>query len=147
MGEEKRKIQPKSVYGIAALLCASLASPAGAQARPVNKLPACEDVANARILAADGTYLGSFSPAGQPDSILNRNGPFGNATGPNSLWNRNGVYGSDNSAKSPMNAYNGRPAQLVKNGKVVGRILHGSLRGWIEEPAKLIARCSASLGT
>ena len=147
MGEDKRNTQPKSVYRMGSMLLLSLVATHVAEARPMSKVPACEEVAHARILASDGTYLGSFSPAGQPDSILNRNGPFGNTTSPNSLWNRNGPYGSENSAKSPMNAHSGRPAQLVKDGKVVGRMLHGSLRGWIEEPAKLIARCSSSLGS
>lgn len=147
MGEEKTFLQPKSVYKLGSALLLCFATSTVAEARPVNKMPSCDEVANARILAADGTYLGSFSSAGQPDSILNKNGRFGNATSPTSLWNRNGPYGSDKSDKSPMNAHGGRPAQLVKNGKVVGRMLHGSLRGWIEEPAKLIARCSASLGS
>ena len=148
MGEEKRKSRSNCAYRLGSLVLLSVAcasASVAAQSRAVNKLPDCNDVVNARILAADGTYLGSFSPAGQPDSILNKNGRFGNPASPASLWNRSGQYGSDTSGKSPMNPHGGRPAQLVKDGKIVGRLMQGSLRSWIEDPTKLIKRCGASL--
>lgn len=146
MGEEFRVSRPKSVIYIGTLLSMFLTCSAAAQTRPISKLPSCDEAVNARIMAADGTFLGSFSSAGQPDSILNKNGRFGSPSSPDSLWNRSGPYGSTKSIKSPMNPHGGRPAQLVKDGKVVGRLMQDSLRSWIEDPAKLIKRCSDNLG-
>lgn len=118
-----------------------LAMTLSSQASARHKFLECADVSNARILASDGTYLGSLSPASRPDSVLNKAGAYGSRTAGNGLWNANGPYGSISSEKSPMNGAGGRPASVVKDGKEVGKLMRGSLRTWIEDPAKLVQRC------
>lgn len=118
-----------------------LAMTMSSQASARHKFLECNTVSNARILASDGTFLGSLSPASRPDSVLNKTGPYGSRTAGNGLWNINGPYGSISSEKSPMNGAGGRPASVVKDGKEVGKLMRGSLRTWIEDPAKLVQRC------
>lgn len=119
------------------VLAVTISSPASAR----HKYLECSDVTNAHILASDGTFLGRLSPASQPDSVMNKAGRYGSRSAGNSLWNANGPYGSISSEKSPMNGAGGRPASVVKDGKEVGKLMRGSLRTWIEDPAKLVQRC------
>ena len=49
---------------------------------------------SAGFLGADGAFLGLVSgDPTSPDSVCNRNGPYGSPTGQFSIYNRSGVYG------------------------------------------------------
>lgn len=128
-----------TMVACAALLCAGLLSPGLAHARPMD----CKALKGARIIAADGTFLGRFSDPASRDSLFNRSGPFGSKSASNSLWNARGPYGSTGSAQSPMNAFAGKPASIVKDGQTLGKLMRNSLRSWFEDPAKLVHRCYA----
>lgn len=119
------------------LIAASIGTPAAAQAR----LVPCDAVKDARIVAADGTYLGSLSDANRADSLLNPLGPYDSKSAYHGLWNAQGPYGSASSDKSPMNAHGGKPASILKNGQPIGKLMRGSLRSWFEDPARLVYRC------
>lgn len=125
-----------AAFGAAALL---VSAPAIAQTRQAD----CNAVKNARVVAADGTFLGTLNDATHRDSLLNRTGPYGSKTAANSLWNTRGPYGSVTSGKSPMNSEDGKPASIVKDGQTIARLMRNSLRSWYEDPAKLVYRCFA----
>ena len=140
----RRKWASKAMMAVITTSMLAAISPAYAQygAVPTQHRPLdCDAVRDARILAADGTYLGLLTDQQHRESVMNKNGPYGSATAANSLWNPSSPYGSASSRKSPMNGHNGLPAQLVKNGQVVGKVMRGSLRRWMEDPAKLVQRC------
>ena len=120
-----------------ALAVLMIATPASAR----HKYLECTAISNAHIVAHDGTFLGALTDASQPNSLINRSGRYGSKSANNGLWNPNSAYGSDSSAKSPMNGHSGRPAAVIKDGKEVGKLMRGSLRTWIEDPAKLVHRC------
>lgn len=142
------KFTSKAATGTAIFMAVLLGPSSDAQIHPAaTPQPAhtrtldCQAVKDARILASDGTYLGSLTDHKDRNSVMNKNGPYGSPTAANSLWNPASPYGSTSSRKSPMNGLDGRPAQLVKNGQVIGKMMRGSLRSWMEDPAKLVKRC------
>lgn len=140
----RRKWVSKAMVAVFSTSMIAAISPAHAQygAVPTQHRPLdCNAVKDARILAADGTFLGSLTHQQHRESVMNKNGPYGSITAANSLWNPSSPYGSASSRKSPMNGHDGVPAQLVKNGQVVGKVMRGSLRRWMEDPAKLVQRC------
>lgn len=66
-----------------------------------------------RIVADDGTFLGTFESEYSSNSIYNQYGNFGSPYGSNSIMNKYSSYGSDYSQYSPFNAYSNNGPWLV----------------------------------
>lgn len=76
-----------------------------------------------RIVADDGTFLGTFENEYSTNSIYNQYGNFGSPYGSKSIMNKYSNYGSDYSQYSPFNAYSNKGPWLVdKYGKRYGRL-------------------------
>lgn len=95
-----------------ALLAGLLAAiGASAQAQDI-----CAQIAGARLIASDRTFLGEVSNGLNQDSLFNRYGPHGTNTGVASIWNESSLYGSPVSAASAFNKYANTPPVLVHDG-------------------------------
>lgn len=76
-----------------------------------------------RIVAEDGTFLGTFENEYSKKSIYNMYGTYGSPYNANSIFNQYGNYGSDYSIYSPFNKYSNNGPWLVdKKGKYYGRL-------------------------
>jgi hypothetical protein len=76
-----------------------------------------------RIIADDGTLLGSFENEYASNSIYNEYGKYGSQYQTNSIFNAYGNYGSDYSSLSPFNQYASNPPGLYdKNGNFYGAL-------------------------
>ena len=73
----------------------------------------CERIANARLVAQDGTFLGTIGTEYDPDSIFNEYSLYGSEYGPDSILNENSIHGSLYSDFSPFNEYASRPPWLT----------------------------------
>ena len=58
-----------------------------------------------RIIAEDGTFLGTFENEYSSKSVYNQYCNYGSPYGSNSIMNKYGTYGSDYSDYSPFNKY------------------------------------------
>jgi hypothetical protein len=77
----------------------------------------CSALADASIVAKDGTFLGEFLNQYDAKSTLNEYGQYGGAYSANSIWNEYGQYGGKYSANSPFNPYSSEPPVILINGK------------------------------
>ena len=76
-----------------------------------------------RIVAEDGTFLGTFENEYSKNSIYNMYGTYGSPYNANSIFNQYGNYGSDYSIYSPFNKYSNNGPWLVdKKGNYYGRL-------------------------
>lgn len=82
----------------------------------------CYELEGAKIIAEDGTYLGTLEDGYKSDSIYNEYSEYGNSYNNKSIWNEYSDYGNDYSNQSPFNDYASDPPVLLKNGKVVGKL-------------------------
>ena len=82
----------------------------------------CYELAGAKIIADDGTYLGTLSEKYNSDSIYNEHSVHGSTHSSSSIWNAHSDYGSEYSSQSAFNNQAANPPVLLKNGKVVGKI-------------------------
>ena len=74
-----------------------------------------------RIVAEDGTFLGTFENEYSKNSIYNEYGTYGSKYSTNSIFNRYGNYGSDYSDYSPFNKYaSNAPWLMDRKGKYYG---------------------------
>ena len=74
-----------------------------------------------RIVAEDGTFLGTFEDKYSKNSIYNEYGTYGSKYSSNSIFNKYGNYGSDYSQYSPFNKYsNNAPWLMDKKGNYYG---------------------------
>jgi hypothetical protein len=74
------------------------------------------ELKNARIVAADGQFLGMISDRFQEDSVLNPFGAFGNPHEPKSIWNQFGKYGSQFEDTSAFNPHANKPPHVFIKG-------------------------------
>jgi hypothetical protein len=65
-----------------------------------------------RIIAEDGTFLGTFENEYSSNSIYNEYGDHGSKYSSVSIFNKYGNYGSDYSDMSPFNRYASNPPGL-----------------------------------
>ena len=82
----------------------------------------CYELDGAKIIAEDGTYLGTLGDSYEPDSIYNEYSDYGSTYDSESIWNEYSDYGSDYSSQSPFNDYASDPPVLLKEGEVVGKL-------------------------
>ncbi len=76
-----------------------------------------------KIVADDGTFLGSFESEYSQNSIFNQYGNYGSPYSSNSIFNKYGQYGSDYSSYSPFNSYASNAPWLVDSyGNYYGRL-------------------------
>ena len=81
------------------------------------------ELSELRIVADDGTLLGTLENKFSSDSIFNEFGKYGSKFNSNSLLNKFGRYGNEFSQYSPFNEHSNRGPILVdKNGNVYGRV-------------------------
>jgi hypothetical protein len=71
-----------------------------------------QNLSELRIMAEDGTFLGSFENEYSSNSIYNEYGNYGSKYSPTSIFNKYGNYGSDYSNLSPFNRYASNPPGL-----------------------------------
>jgi hypothetical protein len=65
-----------------------------------------------RIIAEDGTFLGTLENEFSPNSIYNKFGNHGSLFYSASIFNKFGTYGSDYSNLSPFNSFASKPPGL-----------------------------------
>jgi hypothetical protein len=82
----------------------------------------CYELDGAKIIAEDGTYLGTLGDSYESDSIYNEYSDHGSTYDSDSIWNEYSDYGSDYSSQSPFNDYASDPPVLLKDGEVVGKL-------------------------
>lgn len=81
------------------------------------------ELSDLRIIADDGTFLGTLENEFASDSIFNEFGKYGNEFNSQSILNEFGRYGNEFSQYSPFNEYSNKGPILVdRRGKFYGRI-------------------------
>ena len=75
-----------------------------------------------KIIAEDGTYLGTLDDSYKSDSIYNDYSDYGNEYNSDSVWNDYSDYGNEYSSQSAMNDSASEPPVLLKDGEVVGKL-------------------------
>lgn len=73
----------------------------------------CDHLLGARLVAQDGTFLGTVGSEYDPDSIFNEHSLYGSEYGPDSIHNEYSIHGSAHSDYSPYNEYAARPPWLI----------------------------------
>ncbi|MDR0641491.1 MAG: hypothetical protein LBG07_03430 [Treponema sp.] len=69
-------------------------------------------ISELRIIAEDGTFLGTFENEYSSNSVYNEYGNYGSKYSSSSIFNKYGNYGSDYSDQSPFNRYASNPPGL-----------------------------------
>lgn len=105
-----------------------------------NAASACAALTGARVIAEDGTYLGTVSSPYDGDSIFNRYGK-GSEYASESVWNKFGDYGSKYASDSAMNPYTSSPPKLVKNRQVIGVLTKNKYIAGAVDPVVLGVVC------
>ena len=82
----------------------------------------CYKLEGAKIIADDGTYLGTLDDSYKSDSIYNDYSDYGNEYNSESIWNDYSDYGNEYSSQSAMNDSASEPPVLLKDGEVVGKL-------------------------
>ena len=82
----------------------------------------CFELEGAKIIAEDGTFLGTLDNSYSSDSIFNQYSDFGKEYHSDSIWNEYSDWGNDYSSMSPFNEYASSPPILLKDGEVVGKL-------------------------
>lgn len=82
----------------------------------------CFELEGAKIIAEDGTFLGTLDNKYSSDSIFNQYSDFGNEYHSDSIWNKYSDWGNDYSSMSPFNEYASTPPILLIDGEVVGKL-------------------------
>ena len=82
----------------------------------------CYELEGAKIVAEDGTYLGTLDDSYASDSIYNEYSDHGSTYSDESLWNEYSDHGNDYSDESAFNEYASNPPVLLKDGEVIGRL-------------------------
>jgi hypothetical protein len=82
----------------------------------------CFELEGAKIIAEDGTFLGTLDNKYSSDSIFNQYSDFGKEYHSDSIWNKYSDWGNDYSSISPFNEYASTPPILLKDGEVVGKL-------------------------
>ncbi|QEC52154.1 hypothetical protein [Anseongella ginsenosidimutans] len=74
------------------------------------------------LMGQDRQLLGTLARENDPDSVLNKYGPFGSPYSPTSIFNSHSPYGSQYGAYSLNNPYCNTPPWLFINGNPVGLV-------------------------
>ena len=82
----------------------------------------CSEIQGAKIIAEDGTYLGTLDDHYQSDSIFSPYNDYGSTYSQESIWNEHSNHGNQYSQQSPFNEYASDSPVLLKDGEVVGRL-------------------------
>ena len=82
----------------------------------------CYELDGAKIIADDGTYLGTLGDSYESDSIYNEYSDHGSTYDSDSIWNEYSDYGNEYSSQSPFNDYASDPPVLLKDGEVIGKL-------------------------
>ena len=82
----------------------------------------CYELDGAKIIAEDGTYLGTLEDNYESDSIYNEYSDHGSTYNSDSIWNEYSDYGNEYSSQSPFNDYASDPPVLLKDGEVIGKL-------------------------
>lgn len=82
----------------------------------------CYQIEGSKIIAEDGTFLGTLDDSYGSNSIYNDYSEYGNDYSSDSIWNDYSDYGNDYSSQSPFNDYASDPPILLKDGEVVGKL-------------------------
>ena len=82
----------------------------------------CFELEGAKIIAEDGTFLGTLDNSYSSDSIFNQYSDFGKEYHSDTIWNEYSDWGNDYSSMSPFNEYASTPPILLKDGEVVGKL-------------------------
>ena len=82
----------------------------------------CFELEGAKIIAEDGTFLGTLDNSYSSDSIFNQYSDFGKEYHSDSIWNEYSDWGNNYSSMSPFNEYASTPPILLKDGEVVGKL-------------------------
>ena len=101
----------------------------------------CVLLDGAKVIASDGTFLGTITNSYQSDSIFNDYGTFGNEFNSKSIWNEFGTYGSEFSGSSAFNEYSSRPPMIIKNGRGMGYLTKNNSLNASLDPDVLRAVC------
>ncbi len=80
----------------------------------------CYELEGAKIVAEDGTFLGTLDDSYSSDSIYNSFSDYSSSYSSNSIWCDYCEYGNSYSSMSPFNDYASSPPVLLKDGKIVG---------------------------
>ena len=78
----------------------------------------CYKLEGAKIIAEDGTYLGTLDDSYKSDSIYNEYSEHGSDYSSSSIWNEYSEYGSEYSSSSAFNTFSDPPV-LLKDGEVI----------------------------
>ena len=82
----------------------------------------CNELNGAKIIADDGTYLGTLGDGYESNSIYNEYGDHGSSYDSDSIWNEYSDYGNEYSGQSPFNEYASEPPVLLRDGRIVGKL-------------------------
>ena len=82
----------------------------------------CFELEGAKIIAEDGTFLGTLDDSYSADSIFNDYSDHGTEYSTDSIWNEYSDWGNNYSSTSPFNEYAADPPILIKEGEVVGKL-------------------------
>ena len=104
-----------------------------------------QNLGELRIIAEDGTFLGSFENEYSSNSIYNEYGNYGSKYSSTSIFNKYGNYGSDYSNKSPFNSYASNPPGLYdRRGNFYGTLsINRYARGVTNESYNLAVKLKA----
>lgn len=96
----------------------------------------CAAILSAKLVADDGTYLGTIENSYSANSVLNEYGSYGSEYSGTSIWNEYGNYGGKYSKQSPFNEYSSTPPMIIKGGKIIGylsanRSMSGALNPYV----------------
>jgi len=82
----------------------------------------CFELEGAKIIAADGTFLGTLDDSYSEDSIFNDYSDYGAEYSSDSIWNEYNDWGNSYSLTSPFNEHAADPPILIKEGEIVGKL-------------------------
>jgi len=82
----------------------------------------CYELEGSKIIAQDGTFLGTLDDNYETESIYNEYSEHGSSYDSDSIWNDYSDYGGDYSNQSPFNEYSSNPPILLKDGEIVGKL-------------------------
>lgn len=84
----------------------------------------CKHLDGAHVYAQDEkkTFLGIVHQHSRPNSIFNKDSPFGSEQSPTSIWNKNGLFGNEFSEYSAFNPSATLPPIMIKGDEFIGHI-------------------------
>jgi len=92
-----------------------------------------------RLIAQDGTYLGTLDSEFASESIFNDFGKYGSEFSSTSIWNDFSKYGSPFSSLSAFNDLAGEPPMLYDGDKFICYVTTNTLKSPRKSPYSLIA--------